>query len=142
MKRRSRRRSARGATGRTIASRCSSARARSGISPRTFATLRSIFEELRRAGIPLDPDETPAQGQDIWLEPAYQPIVDSRIAEAASAFIDCDMNRGGDIRAQWIWCPSPPGAGVRDILGVALPRRMPAKDVQQITARIGKALAG
>jgi len=107
-----------------------------------FATLRSIYEELHRAGIPLDPNEPPAQGQDIWLEPAYQPIVDSRIAEAASAFIDCDMNRGGDIRAQWIWCPSPPGAGVRDILGVALPRRMPTKDLQAITARIGKALAG
>ena len=103
-----------------------------------FAALRSIFDELDRAGIPLDPNQPPLPGQDIWLEPAYQPSVDGVIAETASLFIDCDMKR--EPVPSFIWCQSPPGAGVRDILRAALPGRMSKQDIDEVIARIGKAL--
>jgi len=107
-----------------------------------FAALRSIFDELRRAGIPLDPGEPGAPGQDIWLEPAYQPLVDSRIAKRAACFIDCDMKRDREPRPtpQFIWCPTPTTARLHDLMAIALPRRMARDEVEQATARIGKAL--
>ena len=105
-----------------------------------FAALRSVFDELRRAGVPLDPGEPGAPGQDIWLEPAYQPLVDSRIATSAACFIDCDMKRQPTVTAQFIWCPAPIPATVHDLMAIALPRRMPKADVEHAKARIGKAL--
>jgi len=105
-----------------------------------FAALRSVFDELRRAGIPLDPGEPGAPGQDIWLEPAYQPLVDSRIATSAACFIDCDMKRQPTVTAQFIWCPAPIPATVHDLMAIALPRRMPKSEVEHAKARIGKAL--
>ena len=105
-----------------------------------FAALRSVFDELRRAGVPLDPGEPGAPGQDIWLEPAYQPLVDSRIATSAACFIDCDMKRQPTVTAQFIWCPAPIPATVHDLMAIALPRRMPKSEVEHAKARIGKAL--
>lgn len=106
-----------------------------------FATLRSVYDELRRAGIPLDPGEPGAPGQDIWLEPAYQPHVDSRIAKTAASFIDCDVKVERGPIAQFIWCPIPRIAGVHDLMAIALPRRLSRDEVEQAKARIGKALA-
>ena len=105
-----------------------------------FATLRSIFDELRRAGIPLDPGEPGAPGQDIWLEPAYQPHVDSRIAKKAATFIDCDMKVERNPMPQLIWCPTPKTARVHDLVAITLPRRMSRDEVEHAKARIGKAL--
>jgi hypothetical protein len=105
-----------------------------------FAALRSVFDELRRAGIPLDPGEPGAPGQDIWLEPAYQPLVDSRIATSAACFIDCDMKRQPTVTPQFIWCPAPIPGTVHDLMAIALPRRMPKGEVEHAKARIGKAL--
>jgi hypothetical protein len=105
-----------------------------------FATLRSVFDELRRAGIPLDPGEPGAPGQDIWLEPAYQPLVDGRIADKAARFIDCDMKRELRPTPQFIWCPTPKTARVHDLVAIALPRRMAGDEVENAKGRIGKAL--
>jgi hypothetical protein len=104
------------------------------------ATLRSVFDELRRAGIPVVPDDSTPPGQDIWLEPAYQPLVDSRIATSAACFIDCDMKRQATVTPQFIWCPAPIPATVHDLMAIALPRRMPKGEVEHAKARIGKAL--
>ena len=92
------------------------------------ATLRSVFDELRRAGIPVMPGEPAPPGQDIWLEPAYQPLVDARIAATSARFIDCDMKP--HVAPSLIWCPAPRPLKVHDLMAITLPRRPSHDEVE------------
>ncbi len=85
-----------------------------------IAAIRSIAEELVRAGV-IGPKQPTTPGQDILLQPAAMPVVDSGIASAAAARIDCDMS--SQMLPQWIWCP-PPSESSEEMLMAALPRHL------------------
>lgn len=91
---------------------------------------QAILEELVRAGVI---GQVLKLGQDIFLEPLFQPVVDSVIAGLAAGRIDCVMPPP---KPEWIWCPTGPGTHITELARAVLPRKLDRNELERILSTL------